>query len=136
MRLRLSHRARQPRRGAAAVELAVVLPVLAFLFVLGVDFARIFYYSLTLNNCARNGALFACEPVINPQNPYTSTTQAALADATNLQPTPTVSSTSSGDYVEVTVSYQFHTISRFPGVPDTWDLARKVRMKKLPVLPN
>src|SRR5262249_31515546 len=56
-RLRRSPR-RNARTAAMAVELAVLLPVLVFLFAVGVDFARVFYYQLTIENCARNGALF------------------------------------------------------------------------------
>ncbi len=47
------------RSGAAAVELAILLPFLCFLFVIAVDFARVFYFTLTLQNCARNGAYYA-----------------------------------------------------------------------------
>ena len=36
------------RSGAAVVELAVLLPLLVLCFVLAVDFARVFYFSLTL----------------------------------------------------------------------------------------
>jgi len=52
---------RQVRRGAATVELAVLLPFLAFLFVIGTDWARIFYTSLTIQNAARNAAYYASE---------------------------------------------------------------------------
>jgi Flp pilus assembly protein TadG len=45
----------RPRRGAATVELAVLLPVIAFLFVIAVDYARVFYYSQVIENCARQG---------------------------------------------------------------------------------
>jgi hypothetical protein len=52
---------RQLRRGAATVELAVLLPFLAFLFVIGTDWARIFYTSMTIQNAARNAAYYASE---------------------------------------------------------------------------
>ncbi len=52
----------QPRRsGSAAVELAVVLPFLCFMFVISIDYARIFYFSLTMEHAARNGAYFASD---------------------------------------------------------------------------
>src|SRR5687768_2079525 len=57
-RIRMRRHGRGERRGAVAVELAVVAPLLVFLLLIAVDFARIFYTSLTLANCARNGALF------------------------------------------------------------------------------
>lgn len=130
-------RAGESRRGAAAVELAVLLPFLAFLFVIAVDFARIFYFSQTLENCARNGALYASDPTLAAQSPYTSVTQAALADATNLSPQPTVTSGSGTDasgnaYVTVTVSWTFTTVTNYPGVPSTVNLSRTVQMRHAP----
>src|SRR5262245_46905510 len=129
------------RNGAAAVELAILLPLLAFLFVIAVDYSRLFYYSLTVANCARNGALYGCDPTQDGiSSPYSSIQQAALADATSLSPTPTVTSTygsdSSGNYVEVTVTYQFHTITNYPGVSNTVDISRTVRMMMIPAVPN
>jgi Flp pilus assembly protein TadG len=127
------------RRGVAAVEFVVILPLLAFLFVIAVDWARIFYYSVTVTNCARNGAAYLCDPVAAPFSPYSSYTAAALADS-NLSPTPTVSSSSgtdsNGPYVQVTVSYPFQTITNFPGVPSATSVARTVRMSTAPRLPN
>src|SRR5262249_38652771 len=65
---------RAVRRGAAAVELAVLLPFLAFLFVIAVDWSRIFYYSMTVTNCARNGALWAGDPYTTTLRPYSNIT--------------------------------------------------------------
>jgi hypothetical protein len=128
------------RRAIAAVELAWLLPFLAFIFVIAVDWARIFYYSVTVTNCARNGALYACDPPNQPYSQYSSVTAAALADAGNLSPTPTVTSTSGSDangpYVEVTVSYPFQTVTSFPGVPASTNLVRTVRMSLEPTTPN
>jgi Flp pilus assembly protein TadG len=129
------------RKGAAAVELAILLPLLAFLFVIGVDYSRLFYHSLTVANCARNGALYGCDPTRDAAaSPYTSIQQAALADASTLSPTPTVTSSygsdSSGNYVEVTVTYQFQTITNYPFVPNTVNISRTVRMMMIPAVPN
>jgi Flp pilus assembly protein TadG len=128
------------RPAAATVELAFLLPFLAFLFVIAVDWSRIFYYSMVVTNSARNGALYACDPVSQPTSPYANVTAAALAEASNLSPAPTVTSTSgsdsSGSYVAVTVSYQFNTVTNFPGVPASTTLVRTVRMSSLPVKPN
>jgi Flp pilus assembly protein TadG len=60
MLYRQNHK-RKTRRGAATVELAVLLPVLAFLFVIGVDWSRIFFVTMTIENAARNGAYYASE---------------------------------------------------------------------------
>ncbi len=129
------------RRAAAAVELAILLPFLAFLFVVAVDFCRVFYFSLTLTNCARNGALYASDPVTAAQSPYPTLQAAALADASNLTPQPTVTSTTGVDgggrsYVEVTATYPFQTITNYPGITNTLLLTRTVRMESSPVLPN
>lgn len=51
----------EPRRGAAAVELAVLLPFLAFLFAIATDFARVFHYSQVIENCALNGAVYGAD---------------------------------------------------------------------------
>jgi Flp pilus assembly protein TadG len=138
---RTNERTRCSRRGAAIVELAVLLPLLAFLFVIAVDFGRVFYYSLTIENCARNGALYASDPFAASQSPYTNISQAALADAGNLQPPPTVTSTNGTDssgnaYVEVTVSWTFTTLTNFPGVASNTNISRTVRMRVAPITPQ
>jgi Flp pilus assembly protein TadG len=118
---------------------ALLLPVLAFLFVIGVDFARLFYHYATITNCARNGALHATDPA---NSPYTTTQAAGLADASNLSPQPTVSNPTAGTdgagnpYVEVTVSYSFQPLTSYPGIPSPLNLARTVRMRVPPAVPN
>jgi Flp pilus assembly protein TadG len=150
---------KQKRPGVAAVELAILLPFLAFMFVVTVDWARIFYYSIAVENCARNGALYMSQQqtaktiatpytdsgyvnlYVNAASPVTS---AALADAPDLAPTPTVTSASgsdgNGQYVEVTVSYTFQTVSGFSVgnfvVPSSTDVTRTVRMYVPPESPN
>ena len=127
------------RGGVAAVELAIILPLLAFLFVIAVDYCRVFYCSLTVANCARNGALHLSDPFSAAKSPYSNVTDAALADAANLTPAPTVTSTSGSDadgpYVEVTVIYAFQTLTNFPGVPNH-DISRTVRMGLAQQTPN
>ena len=130
-------RANHQRKASAAVELAILLPLIAFLFVIAVDFARIFYFSQIIENCARQGALYASDPKAPANNLYTSLQQAALADAGGLNPQPTVTSTTGQDaagnaYVAVTVTWEFQTITGFPGVPNNMTLARTVVMRKAP----
>jgi Flp pilus assembly protein TadG len=48
---------RRARRGAAAVETALLPPFLCFVLLATVEFGRVFYYSVIVSNCARNGAL-------------------------------------------------------------------------------
>src|SRR5437016_4731782 len=64
-------RHQQSRLGAAAVELAVLLPLLIFLFVITLEWGRVFYYSVTMSNAARQGAIYLCDPVLRAQSPYT-----------------------------------------------------------------
>jgi Flp pilus assembly protein TadG len=128
------------RRGAAVVELAVLSPVLCFLLVVAVDFGRIFYYSVTVANCARSGALYARDAAAAAESPYTSIQAAALADAVNLSPAPTVTSTDGVDaggepYVEVTVSYPFSSITRYPGIPSSLKVSHTVRMHTAAPIP-
>jgi Flp pilus assembly protein TadG len=129
------------RRGAAAAELAVLLPFLAFLFVIAVDWARIFYYPLVVDNCARNGAVYASDSYAPIKSPYATLQDAAQADAPNLSPKPTVTSVSGVDasgnkYVDCTVSYAFSTFSNFPGVPKSNTIVRTVRVYQAPQAPN
>ncbi|HEV3257779.1 MAG TPA: TadE/TadG family type IV pilus assembly protein [Gemmataceae bacterium] len=133
----MRNRANHERRAVAAVELAVLLPFLVFLFVIAVDFARIFYFSQIIENCARHGAIYASDPKAPAHNLYSSVQQAALADAANANPQPTVTSgtgtDSSGNaYVTVTVTWQFNTITNFPGVPNNVTLSRTVQMRVAP----
>ena len=125
--------ARLRRSGTAVVELALLLPLLVFLFLIAADVARIFYFSLTLTNSARAGALYASDPATIPESPFPNVQAAALADATNLSPPPTITQTMGADasgrpYVEVTAAYTFNTITGFPGIPNTIQLQRSVRM--------
>ena len=138
---RTRYTTRALRSGAATVELAILLPLLTFLFLIAVDFGRVFYYSLTIENCARNGALYGCDPFNPSQSTYVSISDAALADAADLQPQPTVSSTNGTDgsgnaYVEVTVAWQFASLTNFPGVPTSTNITRTVRMRIEPITPQ
>jgi Flp pilus assembly protein TadG len=132
---------RRARRAAAAIEFALVVPLLAFLAVLAVDFARAFYSTLTLWNCARQGALYGSDPVAAQYSPYTSLSQAALADAANLSPQPTVVSSTGTDgagnaFVSVTVSGTFSMVTDYPGVGSSFALSRTVKMRIAPTTPK
>jgi len=129
------------RRGSASVELALLLPLLGLLFLITVDFARLYYHYSIVTNCARNGALYSSDPTTATESPYPNLTAAALADAPDLSPQPTVSSTNGTDssgnlYVEVTVVYPFTTISSYPGLSNPINLTRTVRMRVAPAAPN
>jgi Flp pilus assembly protein TadG len=132
------YRACRRRRGAAAVEFALLLPVLAFLFAIAIDYGRVFYYTIVCENCARNGCLWYSDSVLQTNSSYTNVTDAATADATDLSPTPTVTPSSGTDaygvaYVSVTVEYTFTSVTNFPLIPSTYDVKRTVSMYVAPV---
>jgi Flp pilus assembly protein TadG len=128
------------RRGAAAVEFALVAPVLVLLFVIAVDYARVFYDTVTLWNCARQGALYMSNLNPSAQSPYTSVTAAAQADSGNFSTQPTVTS-STGTLSElnsatVTTTWKFATITNYPGEGGTVSVSRSVQMPVFPNAPN
>jgi Flp pilus assembly protein TadG len=131
------------RRGAAAVELALLLPFLGFLFVITLDFGRIFYYTLTLENAARNGALWACDPYA-PGQSYSSLQNAVQADASNIQPaiedchiTSSTGTDANGNaVVSVTITYDFTLLANYPGIPNPFTVSRTVEMRQEATTPT
>jgi hypothetical protein len=81
---------------------------------------------------------------------YGSPSGAALADAGNLSPAPNVTvgydASATGafnqsapvrpGYVQVTVSWTFNTITSYPGIPSTWNLAQSEIMEMAPITPS
>ncbi len=135
------------RRGAAAAELAIVTPFLAFILLIAVDFSRLFFAYTTITNAARNGALWASDPLANgtvtpSQSPYATVQAAALADANNLNPALTaanITQTSGTDgngnaTVVVTVQYPFKLITSYLGF-STATLKQVVTMRVIPLVP-
>ncbi len=122
------------RRGGAAAELVVVAPPLFFVLIVAIDFCRLFFDYTIITNAARNGALYAIAPT---QSPYNSVQDAALADASNLNPAPTVLPPTYGtdgqgnQTVSVTVQYQFNMISTYLGFSNV-NLSRQVTMRMAP----
>lgn len=133
----MKNRTNHERKGVAAAELGILLPVLILLLVFSVDFSRIFYFDQIIENCARQGAIWASDPQAPAANLYSTVSAAALADASGLSPQPTVTSTTGTDsagnsYVSVTVAWTFNTITAYPGVPSSVTLSRTVQMRVAP----
>jgi Flp pilus assembly protein TadG len=137
MRLHRAPRAREARRGTAAVEFALVAPFLCFAFVATIDFARVYYCSLTVSNCARNGAIYGAADKTCAVD-ASGIQSAARLDASNLKSSQLgVSSTSDGSsYLEVRVTYPFQTLVTYPGIPHTTNISRTVRMNVVPATPT
>ena len=110
--------------------MALILPALGLICLVAIDYSRLFYTLATLSDCARSGAYFA---VTTPSATSVTIQQAALNDAGNLSPAPTVGSAtvtdSSGNVtVQVTVTATFATLSYYPGISRSFTLVRKVAM--------
>jgi hypothetical protein len=101
------------------------------------DYARSVYATVTVANCARNGALYQCDPAFAATTPYTSLQAAVQADAGDLSPAPTASSTTGTDgngnsYVTVTVTYPFQCLINYPAIPNSFTISRAVVMAVAP----
>jgi Flp pilus assembly protein TadG len=148
-----------PRRGVAAAELAVLLPLLMGLFLFAADFARIFYVSITLENAIHNAALFGSQVFDNQNQQWIGNQQywqgpngqlvsvakvAAQLDGANLSPTlddSNISITSGtdadGHVVNiVTVTYSFKTLIPYPGIPSPVNIVRKAQVRVAPSTPS
>jgi Flp pilus assembly protein TadG len=128
------------RDGAIAVELAVLLPLVMFMAVIGVDYARIFSRALILETASRNGCIYATLDSDHAAD-TASITAVTMRDLTDTSPTPTVIVTrytgSDGwAYVQVKVQQHFKTVTRFPGVPSDSTLSRTTDMRVCPKTPK
>jgi Flp pilus assembly protein TadG len=124
----------------AAVEFALLLPFICFAFVAAVDFARVVYYSIAVNNCARNGALYGSadqSQAVNSAGITAATQQDAInLDTNNMTISSSTDSGTSPTWVQVTVTYPFTTITKYPGIPSQLNLSRTVQMSVVPPTPQ
>jgi Flp pilus assembly protein TadG len=126
------------RRGAAAAELAILLPFLALLFVAALDFGRIFFVTQTLDQCAYAGALYASGTAwaSSSTGPTQAAIAAACADGTTLDPPlqdSQVDVTLTASTATVTVHYQFQLLTPVLGSAGTVALQRSVTLNLAPV---
>jgi Flp pilus assembly protein TadG len=136
---RLVRRRVAARRAVAAAELAIVLPLLVVLIGGCIDFGRFSHTNITVTNAARAGAEFGST------HPCTAATltlweqqvRQAVADEMagldRFDParlTVIVTRVTEGDHprVEVDVSYPFHLVGEWPGLPEQLTLRRVVAM--------
>jgi Flp pilus assembly protein TadG len=108
-----------PRRAAAAVELALLLPFLALLFAVVVDFGRVFHATQVLQTAASNAAAVAGGETWVAASAGSASDQAKAAAATegaSLNPplrTDQVTVTVSGGRAAVSVDYDFPMLTGF-----------------------
>ncbi len=133
--------------GQGAAELALTLPVLILLLLIGTDLARVFYLSIGVNSAARAGAEYGSQSVITAAD-SDGMIAAARNDGANL---PSLSVTAiqctcmspssvpacppnycadnpQGTYVTVTAQAPFHTVVTYPGLPFSMTLSGKAIM--------
>ena len=107
--MRRTRRRAENDRGAAAVEFALLLPVLMLIIFGLIDFGRALNAQITLTQAAREGARLAALD----QSNVISRTQAAASGLSNVTVTATVcsvgASQSSDSVVTVSYPYQFVT---------------------------
>jgi Flp pilus assembly protein TadG len=120
-------------RGAALVEFAVILPILALLLTGIIDFGRYMYDGILAANAARAGAQYGAQNLATAAN-STGMKNAALQDAQNLPnltvPTAngfcmsgstvvTCGTAGSVAYVQVDTTGTFTPLIKYPGLPAT-----------------
>lgn len=118
-------------RGAAAVEMAIVLPVLILILGGIIDFGRAFYTQVIITNGAREGARAAI--VLTTGTPNSNIQSRALAGTTALTPAATATvnqncvgaSASTLADVTVSVSFNYFFLSIIPGIPSSTTLSSK-----------
>ena len=140
---------RKSRAGATAVELGLVLPVMALLVVGAADFARLFYTAIEVANAARAGVQFGTQSNGATGN-LDGMKKAATDDAkqvANMTVTAarrcqcadgTAVDCITGDcgsygapqiYVTVTAQKTFNTVVPYPGIPPSINLNKTAIMR-------
>jgi Flp pilus assembly protein TadG len=116
--------------------LALVLPFLAFVFVVGVDYSRVYYHAQLLTDAANKGAQFASNADLAERTSYATVEEVVLADLQGLSPTPTVTTEylSQGlvPTARVTVNYDFHPICQNFGLANTFPIRRTSELRLHP----
>lgn len=110
---------RRTRTGAAAIELAVVLPFLALMFAAVLDFARVFRATQALQTAASVGASYATQDTWADRTtttPADAARAAAVSAGATLEPplrADQVSVSIDATTATVTVSYEFPLLTGF-----------------------
>jgi Flp pilus assembly protein TadG len=132
---------RQPRqrarqRGQGLVEFALLAPLMVFMLLVTVDFARAYSAHIQVSNAARAGAVYGSRSS-SLANDSNAVRDAALADSPTIYGTaPNVSSNVAEDPVDpayeqivVTVNYNFNPLFNYPGIPTNVAISRTVSMR-------
>ncbi len=106
------------RRGAALVEMALVLPLLVVLTFGVLEYGWLFLKASQVNNAARNGARYAVSPDVTSEGQIAAHTRKLLDDAGIPGASATVSVSPSatpgpGNIVTVQVTVPYDTVKLF-----------------------
>jgi Flp pilus assembly protein TadG len=123
------------RRGAATVELAILLPVLITILVGALEIGNMFSIKSALQNAAREGARHAVLPLATPESVTTSCNQSLAASGLTgvaVAITPSPKSAKSGTMISVSVSATYSQNSWLPsgGILGDKQLVSTVVMRK------
>ena len=131
-----------PRSGAAAVELAVALPLLLLLLLGCIDVGRFALRYICLSNAASEAATFAS---LNAPGQFgggagwiAAIQQRAITESTLLNPPLTTTeitvdtSVLASGLVSAQAQTSFQTLIPWPGLPHTWTMTRKVVLSQTP----
>ncbi len=133
-----------PRRGLAATEFAVLLPLLMTLVLGALDFGRFAYTLIAVTNAARSGAGFGSN------HPFTAATMPAWQAQVNAAVTDEMSGVAAFDAGQLTVTictptdadgnwqasvavaYPFQPLVAWPGLPATMTLNHVAVLRGIP----
>ena len=108
---------RDSERGAAAVEFAILLPLLLMLVLGTIEFGRAYNAQITLTNAARDGVRVMA--INNDPTAAKTAAQNAAASLSNTIPasdiTLNTTTCSSGNQVTLTIKYTLSTITGIAG---------------------
>jgi Flp pilus assembly protein TadG len=127
------------RRGTAAIELAILLAFLMFVFAAGLDYGRIFHATQVLESAASSGAMYASGTAWSPASSGTNVDaarSAALAEGASLNPPLTanqVTVTVVNGVATIIVEYDFEMIT---GILDSNRIVHLTRTVEVNVAPR
>jgi len=142
-KLTLKRPGRHARRGAATVELALVLPLFLLMTFGAIDFGRFAARAIAVDNGARAGAGYGI------MHPYTTSTEGIWASNMKQAVTDEMQSMFDSRFgssdlavsyvttndpgsrwrVRVTVTFPFRTVINWPGIPNQFNITQSVEMR-------
>jgi Flp pilus assembly protein TadG len=130
------------RRGTAALEFVIVLPVLMVIVIGAADLSRMLHYKNVLTNAARTGAAYGATHAVSDYtyDEWVDRVQAhALEEAANLPDyksslidltVTTFDEADGSQRVQVEATYPFEMLIHWPGWPKQLTLQHSVSMRR------